>query len=271
MTNVENGWVLFELAGDHYGVPTENVLEMVILNDVSKVQNAPDYVRGVMNLRGTILPLVDMRKKLGLESVSDQQVSIEQTLTQRKADHVNWLKELERTTKENTEFRLTTDPHKCAFGKWYDGFETDKPVLRMHLDQFDRPHKTIHGIAIQVQKLLAEKHQDEALALIEKTRDHELSLMIRLFDETHEILKSETKEIVVVVAEDERKMGFIVDSVSEVREILPKNIQSELSGELSVNRTYIHGISDIDNQLRLLLDIQTLQLSQDLDTVQEFA
>lgn len=39
-------------------------------------------------------------------------------LAERETDHVNWINELERSVQEKRKFTLTTDPYKCAFGKW---------------------------------------------------------------------------------------------------------------------------------------------------------
>ncbi|MDE1861911.1 MAG: purine-binding chemotaxis protein CheW [Thaumarchaeota archaeon] len=51
---------------EDYGVSIEQVREIRPLESVTKVPNAKRFVRGVMNLRGTIIPVIDMKEKLGL-------------------------------------------------------------------------------------------------------------------------------------------------------------------------------------------------------------
>jgi purine-binding chemotaxis protein CheW len=67
--NIETIAVL-GVAGELYGVTAEKVSEIVRLQQIIEVPNAPDLVEGVINLRGLILPIVDLRRHLAL-AVSD--------------------------------------------------------------------------------------------------------------------------------------------------------------------------------------------------------
>ncbi len=53
---------------EDYGVSIEQVREIRPLESITKVPNAKSYVRGVMNLRGMIVPVVDVKEKLGFSS-----------------------------------------------------------------------------------------------------------------------------------------------------------------------------------------------------------
>src|ERR1700722_7117416 len=48
-----------------FGLPIENVREIVRVPEITSVPNAPAYIEGVINLRGRILPIVNLRKRLG--------------------------------------------------------------------------------------------------------------------------------------------------------------------------------------------------------------
>lgn len=54
------------LAGEAYGLPVLQVREIIRLPRVTPVPQLPDYVKGVINLRGRVIPVVDLRVKLGL-------------------------------------------------------------------------------------------------------------------------------------------------------------------------------------------------------------
>jgi purine-binding chemotaxis protein CheW len=58
--------VVFRLDAEEYGVPIEAVREVVRVADVTRVPHAPTHIRGVMNLRGRILPIVEIRTRLRL-------------------------------------------------------------------------------------------------------------------------------------------------------------------------------------------------------------
>ena len=64
-----NQYLTFILAEEEYGVDILRVEEIKGWDNVTPIPNTPDYVKGVMNLRGTIVPIVDLRQRFGLESI----------------------------------------------------------------------------------------------------------------------------------------------------------------------------------------------------------
>ncbi|MGB9833145.1 MAG: chemotaxis protein CheW [Caldisericum exile] len=63
----EEQLVSFMVAGIECAFPIEDVREIIRLTDIVSVPKAPDFVEGVINLRGVIIPVIDLRKKFGLE------------------------------------------------------------------------------------------------------------------------------------------------------------------------------------------------------------
>ncbi len=59
----------FVLAGEEYGVAVRRVQEIIRVTEITQVPRAPDYIKGVINLRGRIIPVVDLKRKLGLGDV----------------------------------------------------------------------------------------------------------------------------------------------------------------------------------------------------------
>lgn len=53
--------------GEDYGVPINQVQEIIRVGNVTMVPNSPGYMEGVINLRGRVLPVLNLRKRLGLE------------------------------------------------------------------------------------------------------------------------------------------------------------------------------------------------------------
>jgi chemotaxis signal transduction protein len=82
-----------------------------MVSEVASIPNMPDFVRGAINLRGRVMPLVDLRKRLGMVSASEETSEFIRLMMQREQDHKNWLAELEASVRERREFKLTTDPH----------------------------------------------------------------------------------------------------------------------------------------------------------------
>ncbi|MFZ6031787.1 MAG: chemotaxis protein CheW [Melioribacter sp.] len=67
---VENAEILqlvsFLIGEEEYGVDILLVQEIIRMMEITKVPNAPDFVDGVVNLRGRIIPVIDLRTKLGM-------------------------------------------------------------------------------------------------------------------------------------------------------------------------------------------------------------
>ena len=60
-------YLSFTLGNEHYGVDILKVQEIRGYDAVTRVPDAPDYIKGVINLRGTIVPVIDLRLKLRLK------------------------------------------------------------------------------------------------------------------------------------------------------------------------------------------------------------
>jgi purine-binding chemotaxis protein CheW len=59
-------YLTFMLGDEKFAIPVDHVQEVVELNHVTRIPNAPDYMLGIISLRGRVLPLLDTRLKLGL-------------------------------------------------------------------------------------------------------------------------------------------------------------------------------------------------------------
>ena len=60
-------YLSFNLADEHYALNILKVQEIRGYDGVTRVPDTPDYIRGVVNLRGAIVPVLDLRMKLGLK------------------------------------------------------------------------------------------------------------------------------------------------------------------------------------------------------------
>ncbi len=78
--------VTFHLGKEEYGVEIGSVQEIIRATDITPVPGAPDHVRGVINLRGKIIPVVDLRKRFGLPdcAVGDAQRTVVVELGQKR-------------------------------------------------------------------------------------------------------------------------------------------------------------------------------------------
>jgi purine-binding chemotaxis protein CheW len=218
-------WLIVRLNGQSYALPTLEVRELVMNAETTAVPDVPDYVRGVINFRGSTIPVIDLRKRLGMTSASAESDRFCTMMKQRRQDHVNWLNELESSARERREFKLATDPHKCAFGRWYDSYKPDNVWIGALLRRFDRPHQQIHATADQVHRLQERGDWEQNMALIERTRQGVLASMIVLFDDLQRLIRETRQEITVVLRTDRRTFGVSVDEALAVETFQPESLQ----------------------------------------------
>lgn len=66
--------VSFRLAQEEYGVEITKVQEIILMGEITRVPQTPDYIKGLINLRSTVIPIVDLRLRFGLpqEEISDE-------------------------------------------------------------------------------------------------------------------------------------------------------------------------------------------------------
>lgn len=69
-------FLTFILAGEEYGVDILRVQEIKGWEEATKIPNTPEYIQGVINIRGTIVPIVDLRKRFNLEQLEYGQTTV---------------------------------------------------------------------------------------------------------------------------------------------------------------------------------------------------
>ena len=75
VTGDERQLVVFQLGAELYGVEISRVHEIIRLQSVTKVPRAPAFVEGVINLRGKVIPVVDLRRRFGLPTADHTRAS----------------------------------------------------------------------------------------------------------------------------------------------------------------------------------------------------
>ena len=67
--------VIFDLAGEPYGVFIQAVLEIIRMQEITTIPQAPYFVKGVINLRGKVIPVADLRKRFSMPEAEESKES----------------------------------------------------------------------------------------------------------------------------------------------------------------------------------------------------
>ncbi len=68
---MEHQLVVFELANEFYGINIAVVESIIKMQEITQLPRTPAYLKGVTNLRGTVLPVIDLRNRFGMETQND--------------------------------------------------------------------------------------------------------------------------------------------------------------------------------------------------------
>jgi len=216
-------WVLIRLGSSVLALESSSVRELLLLPQITPVPNA-GVIRGMVTLRNQAIAVIDLRQLLGMRSLGADADVLNATLVQRAEDHRRWLAELEASVTEHREFKLTLDPHQCAFGKWYDTFTPSSVVLQSHMKRFDQPHKQIHALGARVGDLVRTGRHEDAQAQIATARATTLATLLQLFDDTPKILAEMNREMLVVLRDGQRLVSITADAVESVEAIRPDTV-----------------------------------------------
>jgi len=199
------------------------------------VPNTPHFIRGVINLRGKVLPLVDLRLHMGLPSALEDIEQMIAMLEAREQDHIHWLRELLGAVNDRRPFTLARDPTQCAFGKWYSSYKPDDIGFASVMYRFETPHRRIHNIADTVLKFAEQGEHAKARELILHTEKGDLHTVINLFAEARTAFRQANKEVAIVLSDGRNHyLSLTVDRVAAVEPIAENTIEDATTAMGSV-------------------------------------
>lgn len=207
-------YLVFTANKNLFGVPHHEVISVMDVPEITHVPKLPPEIRGIVLFREENIPLFDLRVCFNTIPRAQQTRELVENLAQRRQDHVNWLRTLEKEVHDNHPITVQTDPHLCAFGKWYDRFEADNLNLRNYMKLFDVPHKAIHAIAVEAKQLVSQGNVEAANALIKKAEAETLSRLLSLFDGIGDLVGKYLKEYMVVFDTGLRPFAVAVDDIN---------------------------------------------------------
>ncbi len=248
-----------------FAINLDNVLS--VEQDNSAIQPDPFEGRGSLGIvkhHGVPVRVFDFARFLGIDSCGEQKEALISTLVAREQDHIDWLDALEHSIKTNEPFTKARDPHQCAFGKWYDHFETRDEELKEIMQQFDAPHKRIHALADRLLNLKDKGQAEQALEELCLERGTTLVELRRLFDRARGQIHDSIRSVLLFVTIDGKgpRVALRLNEISDMVSFTPEQITSTRSlgvGEqerlADVLKGYLSAGSDKDC---LLIDVDGL-------------
>lgn len=267
-TEVHYPWLLFQLGKNCFAINSKRVGGIMISpEELTCLPDSPEFVRGLIMLQGNIIRLLDLRMLFGMETIEMEREEFHQMLEDRKQDHLLWVKELERCIESGEAFTLATDPHKCAFGQWYDQFESESHSVNHHLRKIEEPHRKLHEAALAVAECRQDCEKctrDKCLKEILRELNEELApRIVSLLDEAQEVFRESYREMAILIEEGDRRLGLIVDQVLSVEE-LDRHELDDSGVSFFHDLTYIDGVCQsrtVEGNVLVVNDAKLLELT----------
>jgi len=261
--------VTFRIGKEEFAFHMEHVREILRVQTPNQVPDVPDYVLGVLTVRGQILPVIDLRRLLQQRSLADEFADSCRPLRE---EYERWLEEMEKA--------FSGDSHSKVDGsiterlrKWLAETNSSSQLLMEALAK-------ARGLNEKVIKQLQARAKHEERADREAVHasgeevisgGREAMAALRRFEEQIAQNIQEDQRIIVVDAEG-FVLGLVVDHVHEVLNV-PKNLVEPPPRITSNGGMELSGVAKLDDGSRLimLLDVASLMKDQKLREIKSSA
>lgn len=219
--------LIFRLDKDFYALRIDMISSILILEDesITTLPNTSKEIRGIMNLRGDIIAIIDLRYVFGIISLDEEYREFKDMLDARKQDHLNWVEALQRSVDTGEEFTLATDPHKCKLGVWYDNFKTEFDSINYHIRKLDEPHKKLHKAALEVKNCSKDCEACERKECLKdifvRIEKEYVPKIVSLLEDAKDVFMTNFKEMVIALDIGDQRIGIIVDEVLGIENLIP--------------------------------------------------
>ena len=254
-------YLSFTIQSTTYAVPVKYISESIQCSHITRIPRMPKFVLGVMNLRGKIVPVMDTRIRMGMKSKAEERIEFVEMLKEHEKEHVQWVETLENEVLSGKNISVQRDPSLCNFGKWYGPFieelqrnseksgNVDNALLNI-LRSFEEPHKTIHKLADRAEELIEAGLRDDAVELVRKARENDLSKLKQLFKGLYDVIEGQQKrDIVVIIQMNDNLFGITVDAIDStlnIDELKKAPVETELVQFMSIVNDHAVQVLNLD-------------------------
>jgi len=259
--------VTFRIAKEEFAFEMEHVREILRVQTPNQVPDVPDYVLGVLTVRGQILPVIDLRRLLQQRSLADEFAGNCRPLRE---EYERWIGQIETLFAGGSQQKV--DPSVTErLRKWLAETNSSSQVL---MEALARARGLNEKVVKQLQaRAKHEERGDREAAGVSGEEalagGRETVAALRNFEEQIAGNIQEDQRIIVVDAEG-FVLGLVVDHVHEVLNV-PKSLMEPPPRITSSGGMELSGVAKLDDGSRLimLLDVASLMKDQKLRNVQD--
>lgn len=258
--------VTFRIAKEEFAFHMEHVREILRVQTPNQVPDVPEYVLGVLTVRGQILPVIDLRRLLQQRSLADEFADSCRPLRQ---EYERWIDQTEKAFAGGSQQKVDSSVME-HLRKWLAETNSSSQLL---MEALAKARGWNEKVIKQLQARAKHDEHGEREALRASGEDilsgsRETVAALRKLEEQIAQNIQEDQRIIVVDAEG-FVLGLVVDHVHEVLNV-PKNLMEPPPRITSSGGMELSGVAKLDDGARLimLLDVGSLMKDQKLRNVQ---
>lgn len=244
--------VTFLVENEEYAFPIETVREVLRVGNLTEVPNVVSYVVGILTVRNSILPVVDIRKLFGMKLLVDElmrELEIMEKISRQ------WVDAFRQSIALGTGFRNEIEAESTQLGKWTDNFRTASEGIGKAVQDLKYSNFKLY----EAGKLIAVKNKDRAIDENLKAVDTNLlpaykQLELK-FEKMKDSIRTEISEDqrILVVEINGKPVGVLVDRMQQVIRVLKTTLENPPSILSSEKSEALKSIVKIDEGKRIIL------------------
>ncbi|MEA3554770.1 MAG: chemotaxis protein CheW [Campylobacterota bacterium] len=212
-------YLLLVVKDKYFAIDVESIIEILRPKDITQIPEVPDYILGVMNIRGHIGTVVSLRKMMQYKEMGEE---LQEFISSIKQGHADWLNELEESVNQEKDFTQTLDPHACPLGVWIDEVMTclkcDDTFMEKIKREINPHHKHLHEKGRTVIDT-ALNDKEKAVGII-RTEIHEhydvVIKNIEALDDDIDLWTNSIQRIVAFTTKKGETVNILVDDVIDI-------------------------------------------------------
>ena len=258
-------FIVLQIESENFIIPLLYVNEIVRVHDVTEAPHQPVWVKGIMNLRDSVISLIDTRKRLGIKSFIDEAHKLSDTA---KESHLSWIKALRETVTNNIPFTRSLDHTKCDFGKLSIDIMKRKDInnsIKRKLSEIEPIHKAIHDRGKVVVDLISKQDVELASHHFSEIEQSLIPKMLKYLDELQTTFQNIAKNIAVIIEFNGSHFAMLADEITKMKEFKQENKQK---GALA-DSPFIKGVFDSEDGLYQELDLKGILSGKDFELLEQ--
>lgn len=208
--------VIVKLGTRLFSVKADQVVSMEVLSELSEIPQAPSYIRGVAELRGQLIPVVDLRQVLGLGNYQEDLEKLSDIFSKGEKDFFKIITSFKANIGSSEMINLKSIQEDFTFSVWLKNYESDNIFISEICNSLKRRNLKILEKLKEVNLYLENNKRQEANEAFSDIENDELPKLKEIFKNTHEVIRDKSNELFIVIQQDESKFAVTVDHIEAV-------------------------------------------------------